>query len=135
MSGVRTRRPSCTALGRFRCSRATSAGRSAGPALHRVAVFADVLADGGAALDGDPMLSDAAGRFNILVPAAALTGLCTLLGWTLARGLPGILLYAALYGFCSGAFNALVLPCIGEVSDIGEIGARIGLLYSVLSFP
>lgn len=81
------------------------------------------------------MLSDAAGRFNILVPAAALTGLCTLLGWTLARGLPGILLYAALYGFCSGAFNALILPCIAQVSRITEIGARIGLLYSVLSFP
>jgi MFS family permease len=81
------------------------------------------------------VLSDVLGRFNILVPSAALAGLSTLLVWTFARSLPAIMAYAALYGFFSGAFNALIVPCIAQISGIREIGLRIGMLYSILSFP
>lgn len=80
-------------------------------------------------------LSDALGRFNIFVPAAACAGLVTLLFWPFAKSLVAVMLYAAVYGFFSGAFNALVVPCIAQISDIKEIGMRIGILYSILSFP
>ena len=80
-------------------------------------------------------LSDAFGRYNLLVPFAFLTGLSPLLFWSFANSLPVIMLYAVIYGFFSGAFNALIVPCIGQISDIREIGMRIGMLYSVLSFP
>ncbi|EKM49893.1 uncharacterized protein PHACADRAFT_265647 [Phanerochaete carnosa HHB-10118-sp] len=81
-------------------------------------------------------LSDALGRFNVLVPAAACAGLVTLVGWPFAgHGLGGIMGYAAAYGFFSGAFNALIVPCIAQISDIKQIGTRIGMLYSILSFP
>lgn len=81
-------------------------------------------------------LSDALGRFNVLVPAAAGAGLVTLVIWPfVGHGLGGIMGYAAVYGFFSGAFNALIVPCIAQISDIKQIGTRIGMLYSILSFP
>ena len=82
-----------------------------------------------------PFLSDKFGRFNMLVPCVFLTGLSTLTLWMFARSLPLIAIYAVTYGFFSGAFNALIMPCIAQVSDIGEIGTRIGMLYSILAFP
>ncbi|KAH9916394.1 MFS general substrate transporter [Epithele typhae] len=80
-------------------------------------------------------VADAFGRFALLVPCAALAGLSTLLLWPAAHSLAGLAAYAALYGLFSGAFNALIVPCIAQISDIREIGVRIGLLYSIISFP
>ncbi|KAI0698102.1 MFS general substrate transporter [Cytidiella melzeri] len=80
-------------------------------------------------------LSDAFGRYNLLIPCAFLAGLSTLAIWSFADSLVTIMLYAAVYGFFSGAFNALIVPCIAQISDIREIGLRIGMLYSILSFP
>lgn len=80
-------------------------------------------------------LSDALGRFNILAPAALLAGLATLVGWPVARGVGAVMAYAAVYGFLGGAFNALIVPCIVQVSEIGQVGARVGLVYSLLAFP
>lgn len=81
------------------------------------------------------VLSDSFGRFNLLVPCAFLTGLSTLVFWSFANTLVSIMLYAAVYGFFSGAFNALIVPCIAQISHIREIGMRIGMLYSILAFP
>ena len=80
-------------------------------------------------------LSDSLGRFNILVPCAFLTGLSMLVFWPFATNLVAIMLFAAVYGFFSGAFNALIIPCIVQISDIREIGTRVGILYSIISFP
>ncbi|KAI0641057.1 MFS general substrate transporter [Trametes meyenii] len=80
-------------------------------------------------------VADVFGRFTLLVPCACLAGLSSLLLWTTAQTLTQLVLYAALYGLFSGAFNALIVPCIAQISDIREIGMRIGLLYSVISFP
>ncbi|RPD76916.1 MFS general substrate transporter [Lentinus tigrinus ALCF2SS1-7] len=82
-----------------------------------------------------PRYADTSGRFALLVPCAALAGLSTLLLWPMAHSLVPLVVYAALYGLFSGAFNALIVPCIAQISDIREIGMRIGLLYSIISFP
>ncbi|KAH9849494.1 MFS general substrate transporter [Lenzites betulinus] len=80
-------------------------------------------------------LADVLGRFNILIPCAFLAGLLPLVFWTFARSLAAIMVFAAVYGFFSGAFNALVIPCIVQISDVREYGTRIGVLYSIVSFP
>ena len=82
-----------------------------------------------------PILSDKLGRFNILVPSALFSGLAILVFWPFARSVAPVMVYAATYGFFSGAFNALIMPCIAQVSEIREIGSRIGMLYSIISFP
>ncbi|KAF9009169.1 MFS general substrate transporter [Hymenopellis radicata] len=81
------------------------------------------------------ILSDRVGRFNILVPSALLSGVLTLALWIPARTLPVVIVYAILYGSSSGAFISVITPCVAQISDVREIGRRIGLLYSVISFP
>ena len=82
-----------------------------------------------------PFLSDALGRFNVLVPCALLTGLAMLAFWPFTSGLTAVMLFAAVYGFFSGAFNALIIPCVAQISALREIGTRVGVLYSIISFP
>ena len=82
-----------------------------------------------------PFVSDSLGKFNILVPCAFLSGLSILVFWPFTTNLVTIMLFAAVYGFFSGAFNALIIPCIVQISDIREIGTRVGILYSIISFP
>lgn len=82
-----------------------------------------------------PYLSDKLGRFNLIVPSAFFAGLSVLLFWVFAKSLVSLMIFAAVYGFFSGAFNALIVPCVAQISDIRENGARFGMLYSIISFP
>ncbi|KAF8875300.1 MFS general substrate transporter [Infundibulicybe gibba] len=80
-------------------------------------------------------LSDGLGRFNLLTPAAFLSGLSCLVFWMFTRSMVSVMLFAAVYGFFSGAFISLVTPCVAQISDIAQIGTRIGMLYTIISFP
>ncbi|KAF9476184.1 MFS general substrate transporter [Pholiota conissans] len=80
-------------------------------------------------------LSDTIGRFNLLAPAAFLSGLACLAFWLNTETLVALMLFAAVYGFCSGAFITLITPCVAQISDISQIGTRIGMLYSIISIP
>ena len=42
-------------------------------------------------------------------------------------------MFAALYGLGSGAFVSLIPAVIAQISDIREIGLRIGIEFAVLS--
>ncbi|KAF5314901.1 hypothetical protein D9619_007514 [Psilocybe cf. subviscida] len=79
--------------------------------------------------------SDRVGRFNLLTPSAFLCGLSCVTIWFFAHSLPLIIIFSVLYGFLSGAFISLITPCVAQISDIRQIGTRIGLLYSIISFP
>ncbi|KAJ7085107.1 MFS general substrate transporter [Mycena belliarum] len=81
------------------------------------------------------ILSDSIGRFNLLAPSALLSGLLCVFFWLFAKSLVAIMLFAAAYGFTSGAFISVITPCVAQISDIRQIGSRIGILYSVISFP
>ena len=113
-------------------SYATDAGISPNTAFYVLAVLNAASVLGRIA---PAHVADAFGRFALLVPCAFCAGLSTLLLWPAAHALAPLVLYAALYGLFSGAFNALIVPCIAQISDIREIGMRIGLLYSIISFP
>lgn len=80
-------------------------------------------------------LSDRIGRFNLLVPSALLSGLLCVTLWLSAHSYIRIITFCILYGFSSGSFISLVTPCIAQISEIREIGTRIGLLYTVISIP
>jgi MFS family permease len=80
-------------------------------------------------------VSDSIGHFNILTPSAFLCGLSCLVFWLFSKSLVSIMLFAATYGFFSGAFISVITPCVAQISDIREIGTRMGMLYSVISFP
>ena len=80
-------------------------------------------------------LSDAIGRFNLLVPCALLAGLSCLVLWTFAYSLPLVYVFATSYGFFSGAFISVINPCVAQISELHELGTRIGVLYTLISFP
>lgn len=42
--------------------------------------------------------------------------------------------FAILYGWGSGSFISLLPACIAQISDIREIGVRVGMTYFVASF-
>ncbi|KAI0823283.1 MFS general substrate transporter [Trametes gibbosa] len=81
-----------------------------------------------------PLLSDAVGRYNVIVPCAFLMGLSALVFWIFAKTLVAIILFAVVYGFFSGAFIAMLIPCVAQISELSEIGTKIGVLYSIISF-
>ncbi|KAI3618204.1 monocarboxylate permease-like protein [Moniliophthora roreri] len=81
------------------------------------------------------ILSDVIGRFNLLAPSAFLSGLLTIACWLSAKNTAGLMVYSVLYGFWSGSFIGVITPCVAQISDIREIGSRIGCLYTIISFP
>ncbi|PIL34861.1 MFS general substrate transporter [Ganoderma sinense ZZ0214-1] len=81
-----------------------------------------------------PLVSDFIGPFNIIVPCAFLLGLSPLVFWIFAKSLVAIVLFAILYGFLSGGFIAILIPCVAKISKPNVIGTRIGVLYSIVSF-
>ncbi|KAI0738848.1 MFS general substrate transporter [Daedaleopsis nitida] len=80
------------------------------------------------------LVADCIGRFNIAAPSALLMALLALVFWTFARSLVPIIAFAVLYGCFAGAFLAMQIPCVTQISDMKEVGTRIGVLYSVASF-
>ncbi|KAF5340689.1 hypothetical protein D9611_007314 [Ephemerocybe angulata] len=70
-------------------------------------------------------LSDTLGHYNLLFPAAFLSGLSCVTLWLCSKSIAVLLGFAAVYGFTSGAF----------ISEGREIGTRIGMLYTVISIP
>ncbi|PCH40453.1 MFS general substrate transporter [Wolfiporia cocos MD-104 SS10] len=80
-------------------------------------------------------VSDSLGRFNLIIPCSFLSGILALALWTSARSFAAIILFSVLFGFFSGGFNALIVSCIAQISEPKEIGTRMGMLYTIISFP
>ena len=80
-------------------------------------------------------LSDKVGRFNLLIPSAFLSGLSCLVFWFFAKSFVSVMLFSVVYGFLSGSFVSVINPCVAQISEMSQIGTRIGLLYSIISIP
>ncbi|KAI0738843.1 MFS general substrate transporter [Daedaleopsis nitida] len=80
------------------------------------------------------LIADFVGRFNITAPCTFLMALLAFVLWTFARSLAPVMAFGILYGCFAGAFLAMQIPCVTQISDIKEVGTRIGVLYSVSSF-
>jgi len=79
-------------------------------------------------------LADRMGVFNVLIFMTFGTGVLVfaLFGVTTVAG---VVVFAILYGFFSGAVLSLFSPAIASLSrDVSEIGVRMGLAYFVTSF-
>ncbi|KAL9038726.1 MAG: hypothetical protein Q9214_005167, partial [Letrouitia sp. 1 TL-2023] len=50
-----------------------------------------------------------------------------------ARGNVPYILFAAFYGFSSGAFVSLAPALVAQISDIRQIGVRTGSMFAVVS--
>lgn len=61
--------------------------------------------------------------------AVTVSGILALALWIPAKSNALIILFAALYGFFSGAYVSLGPTVVAQISDIKEIGLRNGVLY------
>jgi len=79
-------------------------------------------------------VADAYGAFNVAIPMTAITGglLFAMLGATKPTSM---FVFAALYGFFSGAFISLLAAIMAGFSrSISEVGSRIGVGMFIISF-
>ena len=119
-------------------SAALATGRGLPPqTAYRLIALLNTGSVPGRALPG--YLSDRLGRFNVMIGTALA---CTVL--ILSVWLPPTILdvsseaaltvFAVLFGFWSGAAISLTPVCIAQVSEVGEIGRRVGTTFSISSF-
>lgn len=79
------------------------------------------------------MAADRIGRFNVMSIATLVSGILTFALWLPGRSNVAIILYAAFFGFFSGAYVSLTPALVAQLSPIQEIGIRTGALYFFVS--
>jgi MFS family permease len=62
---------------------------------------------------------------------SALFCLCV---WIPVDNTAGIVVFAVIFGFASGGYISLVPTLIAQLSDIRQIGTRVGAAFAVASF-
>ena len=77
--------------------------------------------------------ADKLGRFNMMIVTSFLSTILVLGLWLPARGNVPFILFAAFFGFSSGAFVSLAPALIAQISDIRQIGVRTGSMFMVIS--
>ncbi|KAF2476190.1 MFS general substrate transporter [Lindgomyces ingoldianus] len=80
------------------------------------------------------ILADKVGRFNMQVLMSFFTGILVLALALPASGNAAFIAFAALYGFASGAYVSLAPAQIAFISKVEQIGIRVGMLFSIVSF-
>ncbi|KAF4977212.1 hypothetical protein FZEAL_6240 [Fusarium zealandicum] len=78
-------------------------------------------------------LGDKVGRYNIFIVVCYLTGIWILALWIPCTTQNGLIAFAALYGYCSGAFVSLIAPLVAQISPLPEIGFRTGIVFFISS--
>ncbi|MCJ1412412.1 hypothetical protein MMC19_006506 [Ptychographa xylographoides] len=78
-------------------------------------------------------LGDRFGRFNVMVIMNFFSAIIILALWLPSRSNAPVIVFAALYGFGSGAFVSMLPACVAQISDIREIGIRTGTIFAIVS--
>jgi len=78
-------------------------------------------------------IADRVGRFNTMIAMSLLSCILVLGLWLPSRGNIPIIIFAAFYGFSSGAFVSLAPACVAQISDIRQIGVRTGTMFATVS--
>ncbi|KND86199.1 putative transporter MCH4 [Tolypocladium ophioglossoides CBS 100239] len=76
-------------------------------------------------------LADVFGRYNVIITLTLVSALSCLTIWIPAKGTPGIVAFAILFGFSSGGYISLCPSIVAQISDIGEIGTRVGIAFAI----
>lgn len=94
------------------------------PILNAVSVIGRVLPG---------YLADRLGRYNMVILVTALSTIFVLGLWLPGNSPAPTIVFAALYGFSSGAFVSLGPAVVAQICEIREIGVRNGTVYAFVS--
>lgn len=68
--------------------------------------------------------------------SAGMSGVCMLALWlpfNYYHSHAGLIIFALAYGFFSGAFVSLLMPCVAKAGSIQNIGRRFGTFQIIMS--
>ncbi|KAK4140138.1 major facilitator superfamily domain-containing protein [Dichotomopilus funicola] len=83
-----------------------------------------------------PHLGDRIGHFNVLTVSGLLTGASILALWlpfNYHTSQAGIIVFALVYGFVSGAFVCLLMPCVAKSGSLDTLGQRFGTFQTIIA--
>lgn len=78
-------------------------------------------------------LGDRYGRFNVMILTSYSSAILVLALWRNAHNNASIIVFAAFYGFTSGAYVSISPAVIAQISDVRQIGIRTGSLFAFIS--
>lgn len=83
-----------------------------------------------------PLYSDRVGHFSVITVCAFVAGLSVLVVWlpiNTHHSLGGLIVFALVFGFFSGAFVSLITPCLLQVAGghTADLGAMLGTYFAV----
>jgi MFS family permease len=84
-----------------------------------------------------PYLGDRFGHFNVITACSLVTGGSILALWLPFNYYPshaGIIVFALVYGFASGAFVSLLMPCAAKTGTLETLGVRFGTFQTIIGF-
>ncbi|RDW63804.1 hypothetical protein BP6252_11349 [Coleophoma cylindrospora] len=73
------------------------------------------------------------GKFNVTIITCLLSVIFTLALWIPASTNASITAFAVLYGIVSGTFVSMISPLVAQISDIRQIGVRVGTCFMIVS--
>ena len=80
------------------------------------------------------IITDRVGPLNVMAPVSLCTGILAL-AWIGIKNLPGIIIFAILYGFVSGGFVSLPPVAVTTLSpDFRKLGTRMGQAFFTSAF-
>ena len=83
-----------------------------------------------------PYYADRIGSFNVVTMSAGMSGVCMLALWlpfNYHYSTAGVIIFALAYGFFSGAFVSLLMPCVAKSGDIQTLGRRFGTFQMIMT--
>lgn len=80
------------------------------------------------------IIADKMGRYNVMIIITFISALFCLVVWIPVKDTAGILVFAIIFGFSSGGYISLAPTLIAQISDIRQIGTRVGLAFAIQSF-
>ncbi|KAJ3524305.1 hypothetical protein NM208_g12110 [Fusarium decemcellulare] len=80
------------------------------------------------------IIADKLGRYNVMIFITFISGLFCLAVWIPVKDTAGILVFSIIFGFSSGGYISLAPTLIAQISDIRQIGTRVGTAFAIQSF-
>lgn len=94
------------------------------PILNAVSILGRVLSG---------VTADKVGRFNMMVSITFFSALVCLVIWIPIKSIAGVLVFVSIFGFASGGFIGVCTTLVSQISDISQIGTRVGTLFAIES--
>lgn len=94
------------------------------PILNAVSIFGRIIPG---------IIGDKIGRYNAMIIITLISAVFCFAVWIPVNNTAGIVAFAVIFGFSSGGFISLAPTLIAQISDIRQIGTRVGAAFAVQS--